>query len=187
MACKQANGTPLGIYWLTVLTKEVGTYPDAKKKCLPKNCMHCERAPCVRRCPTGASYRADNGVVLIDRDICIGCRACLEVCPYEVRCYVGEDPKKNPYWGIDFALTPYEEKKTVPLHDFGKMGKCTFCYERLQLGKDPICVQTCITRCRMAGDLDDPSSEISIAIEELDAKPLHEEYGTNPSVYYVGS
>lgn len=187
MACKQANATPRGIYWLTVLTKEEGTYPHAKKKVLPKSCMHCTEPLCVRRCPTGASYKAGGGLILINRDACIGCRACLEVCPYDVRSYVDTDPQETAYWGEGFDLTPYEETKTVALHDFGKVGKCNFCFERIQLGKQPHCVQTCITQCRIAGDLDDPQSEVSLAIKKHNAQPLHEEYGTKPSVYYAGT
>jgi molybdopterin-containing oxidoreductase family iron-sulfur binding subunit len=111
----------------------------------------------------------------------------MEVCPYEARSYVENNPKDNAYWGHDFALTPYEEKKTVKLHDFGKVGKCNFCLERIERKKVPACVHTCITGCRMVGDIDDPRSEISLAILKWGAKPLHEEFGTKPSVYYIGS
>jgi molybdopterin-containing oxidoreductase family iron-sulfur binding subunit len=109
----------------------------------------------------------------------------MEVCPYEVRSYIDSDPQFNAYWGGDFTVTPYEEKKTLALHDIGKVSKCNFCIDRFAEGEEPACVQTCITGCRMVGDLDDPHSEISIAIKKYDAKPLHEEYETEPSVYYV--
>ncbi len=185
MACKQTSGSPKGVYWLTVLTREEGRYPNAKKRVLPKSCMHCAKAPCIRRCPTGASHRTDEGLVLINREDCIGCCACRLVCPYDVRHYIGNDPKEDPYWGSNFPLTPYEEKKTIPMHDYGKVEKCNFCVGRLGENKVPACVHTCITHCRIVGDIDDPGSDISKAIKEHNAKPLHEEYGTMPSVYYI--
>jgi molybdopterin-containing oxidoreductase family iron-sulfur binding subunit len=185
MACKIENGTLHGVYWCKVLVKEEGKYPNARKKVLPLSCMHCEDAPCVNACPTGASYHDENGLVQIDHDRCIGCRICINVCPYGVRNYNANEAEKKPYFE-GFEMTPFEKAKAGK-HPMGKVGKCVLCKDRIAEGKEPACVQTCITVCRYFGDLDDPESEISRKIKELNAKPLFEHYGTKPRIYYAGT
>jgi molybdopterin-containing oxidoreductase family iron-sulfur binding subunit len=187
MACKQSNATPQNIYWQNIKYDEEGTYPNAKKRVMPAACMHCENAPCVASCPTGASTKRADGIVLVDNDVCIGCQTCIGVCPYSARHYVDADPNGSPYWGGDFELTPFEQSKTSKLHKAGTVGKCTLCVGRLEDGKEPACVQTCITECRTFGDLDDPNSEVSKTIKELGAKQYKVELGTDPSVYYVNA
>lgn len=187
MACKQANGTPKGIYWQNIKASEEGVYPNAKKRVMPSACMHCVNAPCVESCPTGASIKREDGIVWVDNEVCIGCQTCMEVCPYAARHYVGTDPSATPYWGDGFDVTPYEVTKTAALHTAGTVGKCTFCYGKLDEGRMPACVKACITNCRSFGDLDDPESEINKAIINLGATPYKEELGTGPSVYYVNA
>lgn len=184
MACKVENGTLAGTYWCNLYTKERGTYPTVKKVFLPSACMHCQDAPCIAHCPTRASYHDADGAVLIDHKKCIGCRACINACPYNARHYNFVKASENPYYpGQD--LTPFEEVK-APNHPIGKTGKCNLCRDRLAKGEIPACVETCFTRCRTFGDLDDPNSEISKKVAQFNAKPLHENIGTKPNVYYVG-
>lgn len=185
MACKRVNGTLGDVYWCNVYTVEVGTYPNARLKSMPMGCMHCEEAPCVKHCPTGASYRTDDGFVLVDQEKCIGCRACVSACPYNARHLNLFDPVENPYWGDGQEQMPFE-KITTAGHIKGTAEKCVFCHDRVKEGIEPACVRTCVSSARIFGDLDDPNSEISKAIQLRKAKPLAVELGTKPSVYYAG-
>lgn len=184
MACKYQNATPAGMYWCKVLVGEYGTYPNCGQTVLPMSCQHCQDAPCVSVCPAEASHYDENGCVQIDYELCIGCRSCMNACPYDARSYHDINQEENPYYE-GFELTPYEELRAVE-HPVGVVEKCIMCKSRIAEGEQPSCVQTCITRSRWFGDLDDPNSELNQKIAELDAKPLHEEFGTHPSVYYAG-
>ena len=184
MACKVENGPLAGIYWCNLFTKEIGKYPAVRKMFLPAACMHCQDAPCVTHCPTGASYHDKDGAVLINLNKCIGCRGCVNACPYNARHYNFAHAEKNPYYKGQ-EMTPFEKVKEH-LHPVGKTGKCNMCRDRIEDGKIPACVETCFTKARYFGDLDDPKSEISQVIAMYNAKPLHEELGTKPSVYYIG-
>jgi molybdopterin-containing oxidoreductase family iron-sulfur binding subunit len=185
MACKVEQGTPHQTYWCNLYYKEVGKYPFAKRRHIPMACMHCADAPCVMNCPTKASYHDENGLVLIDANKCVGCKVCINACPYGARHYNFSNPVGNPYWGKSQEATPFDLAK-ADRHLQGTVGKCTFCVNRLKEGKQPACVQACVVACRIFGDLDDPYSELNKNIHEQDAVPLHPELGTKPSVYYVG-
>lgn len=184
MACKRVNGTLGDVYWTNVYTEEVGEYPNARQRFIPIGCMHCEDAPCVKHCPTGASYHAEGGFVLIDQEKCIGCRVCVSACPYKARHLNMYDPVENAYWGDGMEQMPFEKKSTAH-HIKGTAEKCVFCKPRVDKGIEPACVRTCVSSARMFGDLDDPNSEISKAIAERHAEPYMPELGTKPSVYYV--
>lgn len=180
VACKVENGTPPGVFWMRVLEREEGTFPSARKVFLPLRCNHCAEPPCVPVCPTGASYqREEDNLVLIDQNKCIGCRACIVACPYQVR-FIPEDSKGYYAEG----LTPYEAesyRKWQPR----TVQKCTFCVHRLEKGLDPACVQTCPTRALTYGDLNDPDSEISRLIRQRAHFQPRAECGTDPSLYYL--
>ena len=179
VACKSVNFTPPGVFWCRVLEKEEGKFPSARRVVLPVLCNHCQEAPCVRVCPTGASYQREDGIVLIDYDKCIGCKACITACPYEARSYI---EAIRGYFGD--VLTPYEEfgyKK----HQEGVVEKCNLCYERLEKGLEPACVEACPTSCRQFGDLDDPNSEVSKLLRARYSFQLQAELGTKPSVSYI--
>lgn len=184
MACKYQNATPHGMYWCKVLMGEYGAYPNSGQTVLPISCQHCTNAPCVRACPTGASHYDENGNVQVDYDKCIGCRNCMAACPYDARSSNWADPAEHPYYE-GFEQTPYEQLRASE-HQQGVVEKCVMCHGRTAEGKDPACVQTCITKSRWFGDLDDPDSEICKKIAELGARPLMPEYGTCPSVFYAG-
>jgi molybdopterin-containing oxidoreductase family iron-sulfur binding subunit len=180
MACKAASGTPSGMWWSKVLVTEVGKYPNARIFNLPVLCMHCDNPPCVDVCPTGASFKRDDGIVVVDYDKCMGCGYCRVACPYDARCFVKEIEPYFPGRG----LTPYE-KAMSGKHQAGVAEKCDFCAGRLAQGEEPACVQTCIPGARHFGDLDDPNSEVSRLIADRQGYQLLPELGTNPSVYYL--
>ena len=159
VACKQENGVPLTKFNTWVESWDVGTGEQARRANQPKLCNHCADAPCVKVCPTGASYRTEDGVVLVDAEKCIGCKYCMAACPYQAR------------WVDD---------------DTGEVGKCTFCHHRTAHGLLPACVSTCVTRARYFGDLDDPSSDIAKKVADVGSEALFADLGLNPSVLYVG-
>ena len=181
VACKIENGTPDGVYFCRVYTEESGVYPDVKTTYVPALCNHCEDAPCVTVCPTGASGKRDDGIVLVDRDKCIGCRYCMMACPYSNRFFLRRGSLEASANG---ARTPYEEAKWSAYTE-GTVVKCTFCAHRVDRGLEPACVVTCPTDARVFGDLDDPDSTVSRLIRERDGKQPLPEAGTNPSVYYL--
>jgi Fe-S-cluster-containing dehydrogenase component len=180
VACKAENGTPPGVWWSKVLVHEEGKYPSARILHTPVLCMHCENAPCVDVCPTGASYKRPDGVVAVDYDKCMGCKYCETACPYDARTLVDEI---KPYYP-EFGFTPYEQLM-YQKHQEGVVEKCNFCTERVAQGKEPACVATCPSYARFFGDLDDPNSEVSKLIAQRGGYQLLPELGTEPSVYYL--
>ncbi|MCE4618297.1 MAG: 4Fe-4S dicluster domain-containing protein [Desulfurococcales archaeon] len=135
---------------------EDGKFPSVLRISYHHTCMHCEDAPCVSVCPTGASYRTDEGTVLVDYELCIGCKYCITACPYNAR-YVNE------------AL--------------GGPDKCTMCYHRLKQGLLPACATSCPTDSIVFGDLDDPNSEVAKLAKH--AIPVGASLGTKPKVYVI--
>lgn len=182
LACKEHNGTPPGVFWSKVLIVEKGKYPFAWMQYQPMLCMHCKNPECVRVCPTGASYQREDGIVVIDQDKCFGCQNCIMACPYSARTKLIHIQPYHPGKGF----TPYEEVSCFK-QQVGVVGKCDFCLCRLQEGREPACVQTCPPKARYFGDLDNPSSEISVLIARKNAKRLLPDLGTEPSVYYLES
>jgi Fe-S-cluster-containing dehydrogenase component len=138
-------------------------------------------APCLEACPTGATYRAEGGLILVDDDICIGCRYCIRACPYEARSYNTISPRE---YFSGKGLTEFEQVG-YQQHPKFAIEKCTFCAPRLREGKLPACVATCPSSARIFGDLDDPESEVSKLVESGFAKPTLVDQGTKPSVFYI--
>ncbi len=160
VACKMENEVPPGVFRLWIRERELGVFPDLTVEFRPEQCLHCQNPPCVPVCPTGASYQREDGLVLVDPKKCIACGACVAACPYEARY----------------------------LHPGGYVDKCTFCAHRLEQGKLPACVETCPTRCRAFGDLDDPESPVVKALEEAGrVDVLRPELGTRPKLYYLNA
>jgi len=180
VACRAKNGTPAGIHYHRVEKYEVGRYPSARMEFRPIPCMHCQEPACLEVCPTGATHKRGDGLVLIDQEKCIGCRYCVLACPYDVRQSL---TRIENYFEHDL-VTPYEAQKRQDF-DKGTAVKCTFCVDRLEEGLMPACVDTCPTLARTFGNLDDPTSEVSILIVGNRGTVLREELGTKPSVYYV--
>jgi phenylacetyl-CoA:acceptor oxidoreductase subunit 1 len=190
-ACKLANYVPPNIYLNKVFDYEDGEYPNVTRNFLPVQCMHCEEPPCKSVCPTGATYKRDDGIVIVDESKCIGCRYCMMACPYGARSFYA----KETYY-FDGAKMIYEEYGYRRL-DKGTVMKCHFCFERIDEGikrglrpgideeATPICVISCIGKARYFGDLDDPDSEVTQLIRRRKAFRLHPELGTGPSIYYL--
>ena len=169
MGCKTENGTPAGVLYAWTYRMEQGESPDTRQVYLPMLCNHCDEPSCVDVCPTGATHkREEDGIVVIDADACVGCRACMTACPYHARYYLDEIREYYPGQG----LTPYE-KARYPEHNSGTVEKCNFCLDRLAEGLQPACVQTCPAKARIFGDLDDPNSEVSKLIASRGGFQLH--------------
>ena len=213
-ACKVENNTPTAVLWMYVFRFEEGEYPSTHVWFMPRPCMHCDNAPCVKVCPVGARFKREDGLVLTDYDRCIGCRYCEVACPYGVNYFNWKDPKKNYYldWddpdverATDGEVPPYKnpalERKYSEEraggggrqrttagggHYKGVVEKCTFCVHLVDQGRYPACVDNCPVRALIFGDLDDPESEPSKLLKRKPHYRLLEEYGTEPRVYYVG-
>lgn len=195
LACKQEHFLPPGVAWNRLLVKEQGEYPSTRTLSYSVLCNHCENAPCIESCPTGATYKREDGIVVVDHDKCVGCTSCIVACPYQQRTLIDEIRESFPGQGF----TPFEliGQQLYP-HKVDTVDKCVFCKERIDEGlanglvpgvdreATPACVNTCMTRSRHFGDLDDPNSEVSVLIRQYGAQPLLPECGTNPSVYYIG-
>jgi Fe-S-cluster-containing dehydrogenase component len=182
VACKVENFVPPDVFFMRVLTREVGTYPNAKMDFIPVQCNQCEHPHCVDACPTGATTQRADGIVTIDADKCVGCRACMIACPYRQRFYL--PLKKKTYFAT--GATPYEEiGQQLKDYQGGTVVKCDFCIDRVEKGLKPACVATCPCYARYFGDLDDPKSEVSQLIANRKGFTLLPEMGTEPSVWYV--
>ncbi len=157
-ACKSENEVPLGVHRTWVKYTETGRYPDVRRNFQVTRCNHCANPPCVRICPVAAMVQRPDGIVDFDGDACIGCKACLQACPYDA---IYMDP------GSDTAA------------------KCNFCAHRVEQNLEPACVVVCPTHAILAGDLDDPASEIARAIAGNDVSVRKPEQGTAPKLFYV--
>jgi molybdopterin-containing oxidoreductase family iron-sulfur binding subunit len=185
MACKVKNHTPPGVFWARILKGESGTYPNTVRQALPVLCMQCDEPSCMEVCPTGATKQRDDGIVIVDKDECMGCKYCMMACPYGARYSV---EKWESYFPDGLPLSPYEEfakKQWEASAGVGVATKCDFCLDRLGRGKDPACVEACPANARTFGDLDDPDSEISVLIKRYRGEPLNPEIGNKPKVYYL--
>ena len=142
---------------------------------LPVLCNHCANPACVRVCPTGATWKREDGVVMMDYHRCIGCRYCMAACPYGSRSFNFVDPR--PYLGkvnLDF-----------PTRTAGVVEKCNFCEERLADGRLPACVEACPARAIVFGDLNDEHSPVREVLARRYAVQRRPELGTGPSVFYL--
>lgn len=182
LACKQENGTPAGIHFARVITREVGTYPQAKRTFLPVLCNHCAEAPCAEACPTGATHIRADGIVMVERQKCIGCRACAVACPYMNRHFIEQGFLEHGYGGN--GASPYETLK-FGAFDEGTMSKCTLCAHRVDHGLEPACVVTCPTDARIFGDWEDVDGRLQTLVRERNGWSLLPEANTKPSVLYL--
>lgn len=131
----------------------------AKAFFVPKLCNQCDNPACVQVCPVGATYQTNDGVVLVDREWCIGCGYCIMACPYGVRFF-------------------------HPVHKVAE--KCNFCYHRITKGLEPACVQSCAFGARRIANLRDPEDPVTKIIMTERVAVLKDEYGTKPNVFYLG-
>ncbi len=157
-ACKSENQVPLGVYRTWVKYVETGSYPDVRRRFQVTRCNHCANPPCVRICPVTAMYQRADGIVEFDPSICIGCKSCMQACPYDS---IYLDPETNT------------------------AAKCTFCAHRVDVGLEPACVVVCPEHAILAGDLNDPASEIARTLASAQATVRKPEQGTGPKLFYI--
>jgi tetrathionate reductase subunit B len=162
VACRAENLVPLGHtrIWVHDLGVQ-GTFPELSREFVPTNCMHCDEPPCIEVCPSGATFKDMNtGLVLVDQEACIGCGLCVEACPYDAR-YL--DPRR------------------------GVVDKCNACRARLERGEQPACVTTCLGGARLFGDLNDPATEVSLALAKSGGSQrlVTDETDPGPNIYYL--
>lgn len=157
-ACKAENEVPLGVYRTWVKYVEKGSFPNSRRSFQVTRCNHCANPPCVRICPVTAMYQRVDGIVEFDPEVCIGCKACMQACPYDA-IYI--DP------------------------DTGTAAKCHFCAHRTEIGLEPACVVVCPTQAIVAGDLDDPTSRISSLVARQNVSVRKPEQGTMPKLFYI--
>lgn len=188
LACKANNDINPDMAWSRIVEgPPVGDQPTF----LPVQCMHCKDAPCVNICPVKATYHRPDGIVMMNYERCIGCRYCEMACPYGARAFNWEAFEERnpavPEWGQpDVARRPR-----------GVVEKCSFCYQRIDLGLErgltpgvdpeatPACVGACAYGARVFGDLNDPESPVSKVLAGHHSFRLREELGTEPRIYYL--
>jgi len=211
-ACSIENGVPFTIAksdpvgwpqtlglrtWVMWIEREE---PKPSRIFMPYLCLHCQDTPCERVCPTGATFKTAEGIVLIDKAKCIGCGYCIVACPYGSRykvkagdierargeAYLGEAAERLKREGLeDYIMKPPVPNKWAAAEK--AVDKCTLCYHRK--GADgrwvPACVEVCPTKARMFGDLEDPNDQAARLVREGRARQLRPDLGTNGLVYYV--
>ena len=157
-ACKAENEVPLGVHRTWVKYVEKGAFPDTRRYFQVTRCNHCAKPPCVPICPTTAMYRREDGIVEFDSQRCIGCKACLQACPYDA---IHIDPES------------------------GTAAKCHFCAHRVDAGLEPACVIVCPVHAIISGDLDEPRSEIARLLSTQNVAVRKPEQGTRPKLFYI--
>ncbi|MBR2835961.1 MAG: 4Fe-4S dicluster domain-containing protein [Coriobacteriales bacterium] len=183
MACKVSNNLPKGVWYNRYETEgaeheycAVGEFPQLSMVSYTVACQHCANPACVAVCPTNATQQDENGIVFVDESLCIGCKACIDACPYDVRTLLEE---VEPYADVTFG------RPTAKEHMAGTVEKCDFCRDLIEQGKNPACMDLCPARARFWGDIEDPESEISKLIAEREYDLLKEDMGTQPMVFYL--
>jgi Fe-S-cluster-containing dehydrogenase component len=158
VACKTENDVPEGFNRDWIVQETTGKFPDLHMEIRSERCNHCDNPPCVTCCPTGASHIHDiGGVVMVEYNKCIGCKACIASCPYDARF----------------------------VHPEGYIDKCTFCIHRVEKGLNPACVSVCPADCMFFGDIEDPNSEVSKILSKRKHHTLKPQAGTSPRIYYL--
>jgi Fe-S-cluster-containing dehydrogenase component/formate-dependent nitrite reductase membrane component NrfD len=159
VACKEEHQVPVGVFRTWVKHIEKGEFPHTSRHFGVMRCNHCDDSPCTEICPTSSLYRRADGIVDFDNRRCIGCKACMQACPYDAL-YI--DPNNNT------------------------AAKCNFCAHRVEMNLEPACVIVCPTQAILAGDLDNPGSKVSrtVANKKVSVRKPHK--GTQPKLFYVG-
>lgn len=157
-ACKSEHNVPVGVNRTWVKQVEKGEFPDTRRLFSVLRCNHCTDAPCVEICPTEALYFRNDGIVDFDKDRCIGCKSCMQACPYD-------------------ALYIDPETKTA--------AKCNYCAHRIDVGLEPACVNVCPEHAIISGDMEDPNSEIAQLLSRQQVSARKTAKGTQPNLFYI--
>lgn len=159
ISCEVENAVPPYKRRTIVSTYELSWMGRPRRAVLPRLCNHCQEPPCVAGCPTRATYKREDGVVVVDASVCIACGYCIQNCPYDSR-FLNERTRVAD--------------------------KCNLCIHRVEQGLLPACVETCVGKSRVFGDLSDPDNEVSRLIRSHPVQVLKPEHGTSPQVFYIG-
>src|SRR5213075_2395743 len=159
-ACKSENAVPLGVNRTYVKYVDIGQFPAARRAFQVTRCNQCDHPPCVTACPTSAMFRRRDGMVDFDKEICIGCKACIATCPYDAIFINPEDHSAE---------------------------KCNFCAHRLEVGLEPACVVVCPTEAILIGDMNDPNSRVASYINRDVVAVRRPEKETRPKLFYKGA
>ncbi len=181
-ACRHENNVAFhederwDIHWIRKVKVEgkIGTQSTEKSVILV--CNHCENPPCAQVCPVQATYKRDDGIVIVDHHRCIGCRYCMIACPYNARYFNFKD---SEHWA----------NQDRPKRSHGVAESCHLCAHRLDVGKPPACVEACANSGEAAlfvGDMNDPQSDVSELLASNAVKRMKEDIGTEPKVHYIG-
>jgi len=158
VACKAEHEVPLGVARTWVKYVEKGVFPETRRTFTVTRCNHCDDAPCVEICPTTSLFKRRDGIVDFDPRRCIGCKACMQACPYDAL-YI--DPRTET------------------------AAKCNYCAHRVEVGLEPPCVTVCPTQAIVAGDMDDPSTRMAHLLGREAVQVRKPEKGTRPRVFYI--
>ncbi len=160
VACKTEHEVPVGQFRTWVKYVDTGSFPDTTRSFGVMRCNHCTDAPCVKICPTQALFKREDGIVDFDNDRCIGCKSCMQACPYDA-IYIDEDTHTA--------------------------AKCNMCAHRVDNDLEPACVVVCPTHSIWVGDLDDPTSGIARLVATQETMVRSPEQNTGPNVFYLGA
>ncbi|HZU01141.1 MAG TPA: 4Fe-4S dicluster domain-containing protein [Ktedonobacteraceae bacterium] len=160
VACKAEHDVPIGVNRTWVKYIEKGEFPNTRRYFLVTRCNHCDNAPCVTICPTKALYKRADGIVDFDSTRCIGCKSCMQACPYDA-----------------LYIDPYSHTAA----------KCNYCAHRTEVGLEPACVVVCPEHAIIAGDMHNPNTEIAQLLARQPVRVRKPEQGTGPNVYYLGA
>lgn len=202
IACVAENKLPPGVVYRPVLEEEIGVYPNVTRRFTPRPCMQCDNPPCTTVCPVNATYKNADGIVAMNYDQCIGCRACIAACPYGARTFdfgytytqntptadgvlVGQGTADSYERATSYEYGSLRQREGHEASPIGNVRKCHFCMHRVGVGQLPACVTTCIGRATMFGDANDPNSLVAEMIAKPNVMRLKEELGTAPRVYYL--
>jgi molybdopterin-containing oxidoreductase family iron-sulfur binding subunit len=173
-ACNKENGlsggtAPTDSQWIRKIElKDIST---GRELALPMMCQHCEHPPCVDVCPTAASFKRADGIVLVDKHRCIGCRYCMMACPYKARSFVHEPL--------------HDQNPDVP-RGKGTVESCTLCVQRVDQGLQPACAEACPNKAILFGNLHDPASEIARKVHSVASVQVRADLRLNPGIRYQG-
>lgn len=173
-ACNRENGLsgktgPTDSQWIRKI--EIKDISSGRELSLPMMCQHCEHPPCVDVCPTNASFKRADGIVLVDKHRCIGCRYCMMACPYKARSFVHEPL--------------HDQNPDVP-RGKGTVESCTLCVHRVDAGKQPACAEACPNQAILFGDLNDPDSAIAKQVASVASVQVRADLRLNPGIRYQG-